>query len=283
MRHAVIGVLFVLFLIPSAAGALEIPEYNITFVILANGYVNERVSMVFAGSLNESALNYVVLGEISDLAISGGGKDIDYVLEKSGSEYNVKFIVPKGTENLTITFTAKDLVFTKESLYSFFTSLQPPVSEKINVVALLPRGFAVYRDVVYPEGYDMLTDGERIYLKWDLDKSGETAIYFKFYNTHSDYHPLMLAVMGFCAFAIVVYIVVYYRKRVRKEFLRGFTEDERKVLKALSERRVCMQKALEKQFGFSRTKMTRVVKRLEEKGLVERERVGRTNRLFYRK
>lgn len=276
--------LFLVFVLLSQnANSLEISEYNITFDILANGHVNERVSMIFAESPNVSTLNYVVLGDISDLRISSDRRNIDYVMEKTGNEYNVKFVVPEGAESLVITFTAKDLVFAKDSIYNFFATFQPPVSRNINVFAFLPKGFAIYRDVVYPEGYEILTDGERIYVKWSFRNPEDIPISFKFYRTYSDYSLAVLFIMGLITTAIATYLIVHYRVRIREEFLRGFTEDERKVLSVLSKRRVCMQKKLEREFGFSRAKMTRVVKRLEAKGLVEKERVGRTNRLFYKK
>jgi uncharacterized membrane protein len=282
MRFAVLGFMVALLLFP-AAHALEIPEYNITFDILANGQVKEDVSMVFAGKLNASTLNYIVLGDISDLRISSEGKNIDYILEKTGNENNVKFPVPDGTETLRISFTARDLVFAKDQIYSFSTDLQPPSPENVDVIALLPKGFGIYRDVVHPEGYETLTDGERIYLRWVFENPEDILISFKFYNTHSDYSLAITVVMVMVIVFVAGYLTMHYRRKVRREFMRGFTEDERKVLKALSQRNVCMQKNLEKQFGFSRAKMTRIVKGLENKGLLEKERVGRTNRLFYRK
>jgi len=283
MKSVLLGLVLVYFLLCANVGALEISEYNITFDILPNGYVNERVSMAFKERLNASTLNYVVLGDISDLRISSDLGGIGYTLERPDNENNVKFVVPAGTGSIEIYFTAKDLVFAKENLYNFFTDLHPPYSDRVNVIAFLPRGFAVYRDVVYPEDHETLTDGERIYLKWEFDKPEDIMISFKFYRSYSDYSLLILAVMGFAIVLIAGYLITHYRKKVKREFLRGFTEDERKVLQALSERRICMQKTLEKQFGFSRAKMTRIVKRLEKKGLVEKEKVGRTNRLFYRK
>ncbi|NIO22890.1 MAG: MarR family transcriptional regulator [Candidatus Aenigmarchaeota archaeon] len=282
MRYLMLGIAIVLFLIPSVQ-PLEISEYNITFDILPDGRVNEQVSMDFRERLNASTLNYVVLGDISDLRISSDMGEIDYVLERTGNEHNVKFVVPEGTKMIVITFTAKDLVFTRDSIYSFSTNLQPPDSERVKLTAFLPRGFAIYSDVVYPGDNEVLTDGERIYLEWILENPEEIAISFKYYSMHSDYSLAVFLVMALAIVLTASYLVFHYRKRVRTEFLRGFTEDERRVLKALSERNVCMQKALEKQFGFSRAKMTRIVKKLEGKGLVERERVGRTNRLFYRK
>jgi uncharacterized membrane protein len=270
-------------LISQNADSLEISEYNITFDILSDGLVNEEVSMIFTEPLASSDLNYVVLGDITDLSINSNGKNIDYTLEKTGSENNVKFVVPERTESLSISFVAKDLVFTRENIYSFSTNIQPPVSDKVNVIAFLPKGFAIYSDVVYPGDHETLTDGEKIYLKWSLEKPEDVAISFKFYNTHEDLHPAIIAAIALVSIVVIAYLVAYYRKKVGKEFLRGFTEDERKVLSILAERKVCMQKKLEKEFGFSRAKMTRIVKNLESKGLLEKERVGRTNRLFFKK
>jgi uncharacterized membrane protein len=263
--------------------ALEITEYGINFSIMADASVVEKVYMTFASPLNASTLNYMVLGEISDLKISSNGVNIDYTLEKSGNEYNVKFTVPEGTDRLMISFTAKDLVFTNENIYSFFTSLKPPLSEKVGITAFLPRGFAIYREVVYPEGYEILTDGERIYLKWEMQSPENIMLSFKFYNTNSDYSLFMMAVMGAAFIVIVAYLVGHYRKKMKCEFERGFSEDERKVLFILSREKRIMQNKIEKELQFSRAKMTRLVKKLEAKGLVEKERIGRTNRLFFKK
>lgn len=282
MKSVFVGLFVVFFLFPIAY-ALPIKDYTITFDIITDWSVKEDISMVFSERLNRSTLNYVVLGDVSDLKILSNGKNIDYVLEKTGNENNVKFTVPEGTETLQISFTANDLVFAKDQIYSFSTDLRPPSPEKMNIIALLPKGFAIYRDVIHPEGYEILTDGERIYLKWGFGNPEDIMVSFKFYNTHSDYSLGILIVMGLTIIGIAGYLITHYRKKVKTEFLRGFTEDERKVLKSLSGRKVCMQKKLEKEFGFSRAKMTRVVKKLEGKGLLEKERVGRTNRLFFRK
>ncbi len=70
---------------------------------------------------------------------------------------------------------------------------------------------------------------------------------------------------------------------MKHEFERGFSEDERRLLLILAKEKRIMQNKVGKELKFSRAKMTRLVKKLEAKGLVEKERVGRTNRLFYKK
>jgi uncharacterized membrane protein len=265
------------------AQALDISEYNVAFSIMPDTSVRENISMTFRQPLNTSSLNYVVLGEISDLTITDGERNIDYTLEKTGDQYNVRFSAPGGTRMLEITFTARDLVFAGGSVYSFSTELKPPSPDTVNVYAYLPEGFAIYRDVVYPEGYETLTNGKKIYLKWSLERPQNIMLSFKFYNTHSDYSLAIAAAMGIALIIVIAYLVGHYRKKMKCEFERGFSEDERKVLFILSREKRVMQNKIEKELHFSRAKMTRLVKKLEAKGLVEKERIGRTNRLFYRK
>ena len=266
-----------------AANALDISDYNITFEIMPDTSVRESVSMAFASPLNASSLNYAVFGEISDLSVSDGVNIIPYTLEKTGDEYNVRFAAPEGTERLLIKFTANDLVFSSDNVYSFSTSLKPPEARSVSIKAFLPAGFAVYRDVIYPETHETLSDGERIYVQWEREGGVETLVSLKFYNTNSDYSLIVMAVMGFALVVIVAYLVGHYRKRMKHEFERGFSEDERRVLLILSQEKRIMQNKVGKELHFSRAKMTRLVKKLEAKGLVEKERIGRTNRLFYKK
>ena len=273
----------VLFFICSTASALDISEHNITFVLMPDASVQEGISMRFAAPLNASSLNYAVLGDVSGLYVSADGNGLDYELEKKGSEYNVRFTAPQGTRTLAISFVAHDLVFAGSGMYSFSTSLRPPVTSVMNIKACLPEGFAVYRDVIYPDGYETHSDGQRIYLSWALENPQNVMLSFKFYSTDNDYSLAVGIIISIVFIAVVAYLVGHYRKKMKHEFERGFSEDERKVLLILSQEKRIMQKKIEKELRFSRAKMTRLIKKLEAKGLVEKERVGRTNRLFYKK
>ncbi|MCX6817799.1 MAG: MarR family transcriptional regulator [Candidatus Aenigmarchaeota archaeon] len=271
------------FSLAQTVSALDISEYNITFNVMPDASVQEGISMRFAAPLNASSLNYAVLGDVSGLYVTADGNVLDYSLEKTGSEYNVRFTAPEGTKTLVISFVAHDLVFAGNGIYSFSTSLKPPVTSVMNMKAYLPEGFAVYRDVIYPDGYETLSDGQRICLSWTLENPQSVMLSFKFYNTSSDYSLATGIIISIVFIAVVTYLVGHYRKKMKCEFERGFSEDERKVLFILSKEGRIMQKKIEKELGFSRAKMTRIIMKLEKKGLVEKERVGRTNRLFYKK
>lgn len=282
MKQLLVSAMVLLF-VCTTASALDISEYNITFNVMPDASVQEGISMRFAAPLNASSLNYAVLGDVSGVYVTADGNVVDHSLEKAGSEYNVRFTAPGGTRTLAISFIAHDLVFAGSGMYSFSTSLRPSATSAMNIKAYLPEGFAVYRDVIYPEGYELLSDGRRILLGWTLENPQNVMLSFKFYNTSSDYSLAIGIIASIVFIAVVTYLIGHYRKKMKHEFERGFSEDERKVLLIMSQEKRIMQRKIEKELHFSRAKMTRLIKKLEAKGLVEKERIGRTNRLFYKK
>jgi len=95
-------------------------------------------------------------------------------------------------------------------------------------------------------------------------------------------NDFLVPVLVVAAVAAVIFVFLYFRRKSRQAFLMTFFEDERKVILAMMTEKVCYQNILERKFGFSRAKMTRVVQKLERKGLLRKEKAGRTNRLFWK-
>ena len=263
--------------------SILINEYNITFWITSDMSVKENVIFTFKEPIDKNVINYLAVGDITSLKVSNGEKFLDYTLTKIGSETKIGIYVPEGTQKLEMNFTVENLVFTKDSVYAFFVTLKTPLPENMNIFVYLPAGYYLYRHAVYPENYKILTDGEKIYVHWSLSKPENVAINLKFYRTFQDYTFFVAFVTSLAFIVVILYLVLYYREKTKRAFERSFSEDERKVLQVLLKEKIIMQNKLEKQLGFSRAKMTRVVKKLEAKGLIEKERVGRTNRLFYKK
>ena len=74
-------------------------------------------------------------------------------------------------------------------------------------------------------------------------------------------------------------VVRKVKERVRKKEydLSGLTADELKAFAVVREKKAVFQAALLEELEFGKAKMTRVVDRLEGRGLVERKRRGMTN------
>jgi uncharacterized membrane protein len=266
------------------ARAAEISSYSITFDIQASGEVKESMHVIFSQAVNESYFTYMFAGDISNLRITDGRNDIQYTVENTGAENSVRLLVPSGTKEIYISFSSKDLVFWSGNIMQFFTNFRPPAGlNKADITVILPQGFSVYRDMCSPENVSKTTEGTRISLLWSIENPGEDVpISVKMYNPYQAADFLLLPGIVAAFAAGFVWLFLRNRKKTHHAFLRGFTEDERKVVEALRSRRTCYQNRLEKELGFSKAKMTRITQRLEKKGLIEREKTGRTKRIEWK-
>jgi len=273
-------ILFLLFL--QSAAAVPISKYKINFEIQESGSVFEIIEMDFISEFEDNSLNYFVAGDISDVKIRNDLREIPFEIRKEARGNIIEFIIPKGTKKLFIQFNANDLVFKKDDINQFFINLKPPKSETLDIKVFLPKGYAIYRSMIFPEDAQKMTDGERIYFYWHFEnRTEEVPISIKYYKLYGGFDFLWIFI--FILILVIIYFILYHRKRVRSEFFKGFFEDEKRVVEILMKRGFVYQNKLEKELGFSRAKMTRILKKLEAKGLIVKEKVGKTNRIEWKK
>ena len=72
---------------------------------------------------------------------------------------------------------------------------------------------------------------------------------------------------------------VHEEEKEKREERIELSEDELKVYNIIKEKKEILQSELSKLTGFAKSKITEIVKSLEEKGLIEREKVGRTYKI----
>ena len=250
--------------------ALDIQVYSITFDIQPDMRVREEIKIVFSEPVEEMNLTYSISGDVKNIRANNTLEEIRAMRE--GEKIVVS--IPNGSRQVYISFEAANLVTQHKDGREFLTYLYLPSSKSNKITVWLPKGYALYKDGVMPRG-EMVTDGERIGIVWQNKR--DTAIIVRFYQVQKSKLDLIISFS-----LLLAALMVYLKTRRDESFLLGFSLDEVKVIEELRKRKVCYQNRLEKDLGFSRAKMTRIIKKLEEKGLIEKERVGRTNKIRWK-
>lgn len=114
--------------------------------------------------------------------------------------------------------------------------------------------------------------------------------YCPMYDTISQQTYLALAIVGILIIVSLVLIIskqneriivktrTVEKKQVKKEIdTKDLTKEEKEVLDIIKENKTIFQADLIEKTGFNKAKITRVIDKLEGKGIVERKRRGLTN------
>ncbi len=125
----------------------------------------------------------------------------------------------------------------------------------------------------------------------DIVKSsctGEHALSCPMYDTINQQTYLALAIVGILV--IISFVLIFSKpeqkiitrkikeKQIKKEVdLSGFRPEEKQIYKLIKDEGAAFQADLIEKTGFGNAKMTRIIDRLEGRGLVERKRRGMNN------
>ncbi len=278
MKH-LLGMLIVLFLVNITYALPTVENLDIKYGINNDMSVSEELRINFSDVLN-SSFTYKLQGNVHDIEVFGDGSLITYNIEQMNDVIILK-IESQGKAEITIKFVSDDMVFSNNDVQQFFSYLNFDVEiEKMTAELKLPDGYGLAENSFTPLNGHVRTDGTNILIDWSFANTNSVIFSVKFHELNRQQNfTLALAVI----FAIIIlYVIVYFVKKSRNDFLIGFREDEKKVIQYLMQHKLSYQNVIEKEFHFSRAKMTRIAKHLESKQLIEKKKYGRTNKLIWK-
>lgn len=276
----------VLIVLAAAPAYAAIESGSVVFSIQRDFSVEETIHLVFDGALN-GTLDYALNEQVASVAVSDSNSALRYELIRSDSGY-LLIIYPEGDTTLKISFVSKSLVFQNNDIQQFFTELSFAENvKKLDVKVVLPEGYGIYQNSYRPDGAEITSDGRNIELTWPFSNFNEPRIFsVKFEQLGKELNMWVLfsiILLGALAFGYR-----HHRKKseesvqkTRQEFLTGFREDEKKVIEYMEKHKTAYQNKIEQEFKFSRAKMTRITQKLAGKGLLDKKKKGRTNRLTW--
>lgn len=295
MKRAIVFVFaFAFFLLISqsvlADGTKVVQVRDEVTIVGSQSNVQELVTFSnFTGNFTRSLVaavqnfNYTFLGGNGSCSVASGA---------------ISQIACSGTpaQNLAIRFNYQTSDFIRSagnSQYIFEAdfSIGPIVPQSIVIVTLPEGAIVVQKNGIpvlesFPQNLTILSDGQRIILAWQLQNTDSLRMNVLYQQIQPPINPnyviaLIVAIIFGAAF------VVYYFSRKRAENIIFTVLDpiERQILdeiiKAGDE---VNQKQIVLKTNLSKAKVSKVVKSLEQRGLIEVKHLGRTNKLkFVRK
>ena len=206
----------------------------------------------------------------------------DYSLIE-GETYTILFEQEISPENSLVEFTLvnDDLIESQRNKKIFRTTFSLAEYDIKRIEMTLPSKYFLSEEPnTVPQADSLSTDGQRIILNWEFREQDQIPLAV-FYEKESD-NWLWVIILFAVALLGIVYIKYYFNNKMKLIVEDTLTDNEKAVINEIK-KGVIKQKEIARNLEFSKSKMSKVVRKLEEKDLVEREPYFKTNKLKIKK
>ncbi|MEM7821629.1 MAG: MarR family transcriptional regulator [Candidatus Aenigmatarchaeota archaeon] len=292
MKKIITILLSILFLAQPALS--QIQYYGIDIILNVNGKSQTKLTITYLNQ--EKKFNLIILGKIENF------KSLNpniAVCNASIGGFSFISCDLNLTEKRTfeINFETFDFVKPTQDKFLFVADLTPnkDVSSVFTSVKL-PEGMALVKEgmegkISFPENITIVSDGRHHIITWYLSNiTKDKSLKFQFFYEFIQRQPLLqFRIRDIIIFGIVtataLWLIYYnYFRKEKKVLLSVLDEFERNVINVIaSHGGTVNQKKVVQETNLSKAKVSRVVKSLAERGLIEVERLGRTNKLKLKK
>ncbi len=289
MRKALVFALF-FFLISFRISFAQIQYYGVEISIDGKRSYS-KITITFPEPREE--FTFAIKGRVENLVTKTIGEGIKCQEKVSGiTLISCKLNLTKDKRTIEIYFETEDFVKILDDKFIFSADLSVGENVSSAFVSLkLPEGMAlISEDVtgrILPENSSILSDGRHIIVTWKIDEisKAQPLVFQVIYEPISKQTftvPLFYLIsFGIAIFTISFFIFYFFYFKKPKELVLSVLDDfEKKVLNCIIEAGgEVKQKKVVNETNLSKAKVSRIVKNLEKRGLIEVKRLGRTNLL----
>jgi len=242
----------------------------------------------------EKYFSFDVIGRVENFEATSNAGPVNCEVEVSGtSSIRCEMELTETRKEMEIKFETNDFVRTLDNKFYFSADLSPRTAvDRISATFKLPKGALLVGEnitssiISYPENATAHLAGGRILIIWDLSNMGATDqlkfdILYEQIKTPPWFQLRMRHFVLFGAvFAVVLgFIFVRYLRKSEKLVLSVLDEYERQIMNIITKEGEIKQRKIVQLTNLSKAKVSRVIKSLSERGIIEVERIGRTNRI----
>ncbi|MBI2542750.1 MAG: winged helix-turn-helix transcriptional regulator [Candidatus Aenigmarchaeota archaeon] len=269
--------------------------YGADVDLMSGGNAKIKLTITFESPVKGFQL--AVFGAVKNFNASSNSGPVDCKLESgAASIIDCKMNMTQDKRTLELNFESADFVkkVNEKNLFSLDLSLSDNISQSSANVRL-PEGYALTDTSsipsISPPTNSIVSDGRRIIVNWNLaNLTAEQP--FKFQTLYEPTRNLLsgwfvfgvpgIASLGALSLLLLGGGIFFYRRMKQpKEVILSVLDDfERRVIEIIEgSNGEINQRRVVHETNLSKAKVSRVVKRLQERGLIEVIRLGRTNKL----
>jgi uncharacterized membrane protein len=297
----VIAVLVMVFvpLLSAEALAAGLEYYGIEATIERNLQVIGEVTLIPLKPVNhiDYELDFTIFNLSAD-TMSGTSR-CDYENMQSGSRITCDLYgMEEERTNIWLTFYTRDAIRRVENDYEF--RLDFPVTDNtgrmFSIVRLPAKGVLseeITNQSYFPPDGFTLTDGKRMMVSWERENLTESdtlsfSVLFEVMNEGSSMWDITVISVTGAVVLIMVLVAVYLRRgssgggETEVKVLPLLNKDEKKVVDIMARNGgEARQSLIVKESDYSKAKVSRLVKNLKERGVVDTEPIsGRENKVI---
>ena len=213
----------------------------------------------------------------------------NYTIE---SAKNGKSMLIENGENITIKFIAKSII--EHTGNEYFLIIKNPIAAPSETKVVLPEGALLKANTAnaIPRPDSITTDGRKITLEWN--ESPESIVVVYEFTTASN---TALLLIGVVIAILIINIIIKNKMKVKKtkknkpknELERRLTQnligEERKIIQFLAQKNKheCWTKDISKELNISKVRLSRRLRSLEQKELIQKTPYGNENKIKLKK
>lgn len=309
---AIILVLFI-FLI-SFASAIIYESYLETADIKSKDKIHETIEIFININESQNSINFFLVPDVSNLQVFFDDKEINCNVKTKIGSSEVLCNFEKslsGKHFLKAEFDSSyPLIKINQGRLMFRSSYDPLIETKKFIFILkLPLGYIIPEEpgkdklfFISPSPKIIYSDGQRIILRWEeklLDEKFDVSVISEELTEPINVLTIILA---FILVIVILFLFFYFKKKfgkekqfpkrrkaarklkkdLREEILEEhLMESEKKIMGELknADKKELWQKQLQLKTEFSKAKLSRVIRNLESRNLIQKIPFGKTNKI----
>jgi uncharacterized membrane protein len=287
-----------IFVFAAAAEAAELDYYGIETVVNQNFMVSTTTTLIFDKPITH--LDYNLDFNINNLSVDtmSGTSRCGYENVGRGSVIQCDFFSMSPEETtMKLSFSTANAVKRIGDEYEFRTTypIAMPTDRMFSIIKLPPKGVLaaeVANQSYFPPDGKVLTDGKHMIVSWEkknltVDDTLSFSVMFEIVGTGGMMWDVSVVALTSLVVIAMIAIAVYLRRGagpVQKEVkvLPLLNKDEKRMVDIVAKQGgEARQRLLVKESDFSKAKVSRLIKNLKERGVVDTEPIsGRENKVI---